>query len=377
MAQGDEIRAVAARFDINGRWRGASRLGNGHIHETWCSEFEQGGRIARFVHQCLNESVFEDVAGLMRNIERVVGHLRVKAQGATGAASRWEVPTLVASRDGAHWCRDEQGRAWRTFHRIERVRSFDTAPTPEVARAAARAFGRFVRELADFDPSQLVETIPRFHDLDGRLARLRGVAIVDPIGRRESVDVELERIFAREDVAHDFARLRQGGRLPVRVVHNDTKVNNALLDEDSGQEVAVVDLDTVMPGTMLFDFGDLVRTAANPVAEDAPHPGEAVVDPALFAALAEGFVGEVAGVATTVELDHLLLGARFMMLSLAVRFLTDYLEGDGYFRTTRPGQNLDRARVQLALLDSIEEAAPMFEEMVLAARAAARAARPG
>jgi len=362
--EGDaDLREVADGFQIDGTWLRAAPFGSGHIHRTYLAEFELGGGVIRYVHQIINEEIFRDVPGLMRNVQRVTSHLRARA--AVGPAeSRWEIPALVPTRDGELWLRDTRGRSWRTFRCIENVHSFDVAPGPEVAREAARAFGRFARELADFDPAVLVESIPGFHDLDGRLARLRSVVREDPAGRARDARAELDAVDAHADIARRLRELRATGRLPVRVAHNDTKVNNALLDDDSGRGVAVIDLDTVMPGTLLFDFGDLVRSATCRAAEDERDLSRVAVDPALFAAVSDGYVSEVRSIATSVELDHLLFGGRFMTLIIGVRFLTDHLEGDRYFRTSRPGQNLDRARVQLALLRSMEESADSLSRIV-------------
>lgn len=367
MVRGTDLKDTAAGFQIEGTWLRAERFGSGHINETWLSEFEHRGAVVRYVHQEINEDVFRDVRGLMRNLERVTAHLRARSDA--GGGGRWEVPELVPSRDGDTWFRDEAGRCWRTFVCIERAKTYDVAPGPEVAREAARAFGRFARELADFDPSLLVESIPRFHDLDGRIARLRGASFEDPVGRVEMVESELESIWARVEIADEFRKLRATPGFPVRVAHNDTKVNNALIDEDTAKAIAVIDLDTVMPGTLLFDYGDLVRTATSLAPEDERDPRLVAVDPELFAAVTSGYLAEIAPFATAAEIDHLLLGARFMTFIIGVRFLTDFIEGDPYFRTTRPGQNLDRARTQLALLRSIEDNAAQLEECIQEHRA--------
>lgn len=367
MASESSVKELGARFRIDGSFVRAERFGSGHINDTWRSEYEAGGTVVRYVHQAINEEIFRDVAGVMRNVDRVTTHLRVRA-AASEDANRWEVPALVPTREDELWCRDERGVAWRTYECIEPGRTFDEAPGPDVAREAARGFGRFARELADFDPSTLVESIPRFHDLDGRIARLRGATFEDPVGRAALVDRELEAIWSRVDIADEMRALRASGGLPVRVAHNDTKVNNALIDETTGRAVAILDLDTVMPGTLLFDYGDLVRTASCRAAEDEPDARLVTVEADLFEAVTEGFVSEISSFATEAELDHLLFGGRFMTYIIGIRFLTDYIEGDPYFRTARPDHNLDRARTQLALLGSLEENAVALEECIRRAR---------
>ena len=352
-----DLRAVAARFGIEGEVRDVSRVGSGHINATYASTFVRGGETVRYVHQAVNEGVFRDVPGLMQNIERVTEHLRARLARAEEQEHRWEVPRLLRTTEGATYCQDGDGIFWRTFEHVEGARTHDVATSPLVAREASRGFGRFLRELADFDPADLVESIPRFHDLAGRLARLRAVALEDPLGRAAAVEPELERVWRWESIERELAALRAAGGLPTRATHNDTKVNNALLDDETGRVVAIVDLDTVMPGTLLYDFGDLMRTATCRAPEDEPDPRRVEVDLELFRAVAEGFVGEARAVATSTELDHLILGGRFMTLIIGVRFLTDHLEGDPYFGVRRPGQNLDRARTQFALLQSFEDRA--------------------
>lgn len=367
MAALPEVEKIAERFRIEGDFRQATRFGTGHINETWRSEWDVDGKVLRFIHQAINEEIFNDVSSLMRNIERITTHLRDRASDSDDWG-RWEIPTLISTREGELWCRGPDGVGWRTYACIEGATAFDCAPGPDVAREAARGFGRFVREMADFDPAKLVESIPRFHDLDGRIARLRGASFEDPVGRVGFVERELEAIWSRVEIADELRALRSAGSLPVRVTHNDTKVNNVLLDDKTGRAAAIIDLDTAMPGTLLFDYGDLVRTATCRAAEDEPDTRLVAVEADLFEAVTEGFVSEVVSFASEAELDHLLLGGRFMAYILGVRFLTDYIEGDPYFRIHRPDQNLDRARVQLALLASMEDNAASLEECIRAAR---------
>lgn len=363
-----DLAAIAARFGIEGEIVGASRVGSGHINATYVSSFSEGGETHRYIHQAINDEVFPDVEGLMRNLVRVTGHLHSRAaREPTGR--RWEVAVPLRTVDEKLYFRAADGICWRTFPCIENARTHDVASNASIAREAARGFGRFVRELADFDPGLLVESIPRFHDLAGRLARLRAVALEDPVGRAGSVERELESVWRWASIEAELADVRSSGGLPLRAVHNDTKVNNALLDDETGRVVAIIDLDTVMPGTLLFDFGDLVRTATCPAPEDETDPARVHVDRGLFRAVCDGYLSEVASIASSTELDHLLLGGRFMTLIVGVRFLTDHLEGDPYFGVHRPGQNLDRARTQLALLESYAENAGEMEAIVREVRA--------
>lgn len=359
----DELRAIGEAFEIPGEWRRAERLGRGHINDSYLAEFDVDGHVRRWVHQRINESVFPDPLAVMRNVETVTRHLRERLE--SGSAGRWEVLTLVPARAGGSWHRDPQGGVWRTYRHVERARTFETGHQPEIARAAARAFGRFVRELGGLDPGTVIETIPRFHDLRLRCARLFAAADEDRAGRAHGVRRDLDFVRARVGVADRLDRLRRDEGLPVRVVHNDTKVNNVLIDDETGEGVCVLDLDTVMPGTLLFDYGDLVRTATSRASEDAGDSAPVHVDLDLFEAVTDGYLEETSRLADPVEIENLLFGAGYMTLIIGVRFLTDHLEGDPYFRTTRPGQNLDRWRTQRRLLESLERHEEDLQALVL------------
>jgi aminoglycoside phosphotransferase (APT) family kinase protein len=277
------------------------------------------------------------------------------------------VLTLVPVRAGGSSHRDRDGSVWRTYRYVEGARTFETGHRPEIARAAARAFGRFARELGGLDPSAVVETIPRFHDLRLRLERLFAAADDDRAGRASRVVDDLDFVRRRADLAEQLERLRREDGLPARVVHNDTKVNNVLIDDATGEGVCVLDLDTVMPGSLLYDYGDLVRTATSRASEDAGEAAPVHVELDLFEAVTDGYLSETARFAAPVEIESFLLGAHYMTLIIGVRFLTDHLEGDPYFRTSRPDQNLDRWRTQRRLLESLEQQEERLAEIVQAA----------
>jgi Ser/Thr protein kinase RdoA (MazF antagonist) len=329
----------------------ASPLGRGHIHHTFVARCAgPGGERARYVVQQINDSVFAEPEALERNLARVSEHLlrALRARGLADADRRALHP--VRSPAGRALHRRADGGWWRVFPFLEGSHAIDTAGSPAQAELAARAFGGFVADLADLDPSCLAETIPRFHDLAGRRTALEDAARSDPLGRARALSPELDAIQRAADRVLGARELAPGA-LPRRVVHNDCKLNNLLFDDVSGEAICVVDLDTVMPGTVLFDFGELARTAACPAPEDERDLERVRLDPALFRALAAGFVAGTRGLLGAEEIRALALAGPLMALENGVRFLTDHLEGDRYFRIARPGHNLDRARAQLRLAE--------------------------
>lgn len=350
----DDIEAIARAFQIPGRFRGAERSSQGHIHATWVSTFELEGARRRYLHQRLNERVFADPLGLMANLERVLDHLRASGDpGATRRSLEW-----VASRAGSSSYRAPDGSLWRSFVYLEGTRSLTQVPSVDQASEAARAFAEFVRDLSDLAPESLCETIPHFHDLATRLAELERAVRADPLARVAEAGAEIDAVRAHAPLVREMAELG----LPVRVTHNDTKLDNVLFDRAGRRAVCVIDLDTVMAGSVLFDFGDLVRTAACAVAEDSREPERATLRLDLFEALARGYLAGASDLLTPAEVEHFELGCRLMPLLIGSRFLTDHLLGDRYFQIQRPGQNLDRARVQLGLLASIEGSRRPIEE---------------
>lgn len=340
-AEGDARSAIAPivdAFAIGGTLRSARPLGRGHIHETFCAEYDDDGRHMRYVHQHINRRVFPDVAAVMENAGRVVRHL-----GAKG------LPTLqiIASRTGADAvCVD--GEWWRTSAFIEGASSRSTIDAAS-AYASALAFGRFAAGLADLPPPALHDVLPGFHDTRVRLHALARAVADDVAGRVRSSGPEIALAYSHEELAGALV----GPGAPdatVRSVHNDAKIDNVLLDDATGEARCVIDLDTVMPGLPLFDFGDLVRTGAATAAEDERDLERVDVDVGIYAALANGYVEGAGDLLGARDRERLPLAARVLTLESALRFLTDHLLGDAYFHVDRRGHNLDRARAQFALL---------------------------
>jgi Ser/Thr protein kinase RdoA (MazF antagonist) len=368
-----DLRALGRRFAIEGRFVAGAAHGSGHIHDTFVAAYQGEGRRVRFVHQRLNTNVFRDPAAVMRNLERVTDHVRatLAREGAQDLERR--CLTLVPTRDGRSSCRDDEDRVWRTFRFIEGARTLDSPDGPAVAFETARAFADFAARLADLDPRELSVTIPHFHDLAKRFADLEAALREDPCGRARSVVAEAAAAGRGVDRTLRALEAETASALPRRSVHNDCKINNVMLDAASGEAVCVIDLDTVMEGTVLFDFGDLVRTAACPSPEDAVDLAAMRFDLALFEALARGYLAGGAGFLGEAEIAALPLAGSLLALENAIRFLTDHLRGDAYFRIHREGHNLDRARAQLRLVELMGEAADETRRVV--ERAAARIRR--
>jgi Ser/Thr protein kinase RdoA (MazF antagonist) len=348
-------RRAAEAFAVAGTFVAAEPYGTGHINHTFATTFDDGGRRVRYLLQRINDTVFHRPLEVMENIERVTAHLhaRVAALGLADVERR--VLTLVRARDGRAFHVNGDGHVWRCYVFVEGARGYDVLADPEQAYAGARAFGVFQRLLADYAGPRLHETIPRFHDTPSRLAALERAVADDPCNRAAGARREIDEALSHHALAGSLLALRDRGVLAERITHNDTKLNNVLLDDATGEGICVVDLDTVMPGLSLYDFGDMVRTATNPVPEDHPDPAAVRVQTGMFAALASGWLAGAGDAVSPIERAHLVTAGKLLTCECGVRFLTDHLLGDVYFRIHRPSHNLERARTQLALLRSIEE----------------------
>jgi len=345
----------------------AAVLKRGHIHDTIVARCRSAaGIVERYVVQRVNSSIFRDPDALAANLVCVTSHVRaaLRARGVADLDRRCLRPVVSPAGRALHRAGD--GSSWRAFPFIEGTFALDTPRSPRDAEEAGRAFGGFVADLGDLEPDRISETIPRFHDLAARRTALENAVQSNLVGRAHDVSAELAVAYRAADGLLGAPELAPGS-LPRRVVHNDCKLNNLLLDDRSGEALCVVDLDTVMPGTVLFDFGELARTGACPAAEDERDLARVRLDPELFRALATGFVAGTRGLLRGQEIRALALAGPLMALENGVRFLTDHLEGDRYYRIARPGHNLDRARAQLRLaermLESEREMRAVFEPL--------------
>lgn len=336
-------------------------FGNGHINHTYLVTI--AGREEQYILQWINQHVFHHPDEVQQNILAVTDHLRKKILEAGGNPER-ETLHVIPARDGKPWHLEGEGNWWRVFTFVKNTFSMDLPETPEVFEKCGRAFGIFQRRLSDFPADQLFETIPNFHNTPWRMACLEEAARKDSERRLSGVKKELEFCLKRAEWVGKLTDGLREGRLPLRVTHNDTKLNNVLLDRETEEALCVVDLDTVMPGLMACDFGEAIRTGACTAAEDERDLSKVDLSLPLVRAFGRGFLGELKGSLSAEEIRSLPWGARLMTLENGMRFLTDYLEGDHYFAIHRPEHNLDRARAQLTLLSRMEE---HWEELQAAA----------
>jgi aminoglycoside phosphotransferase (APT) family kinase protein len=346
---------VAAAFPLAGPIVSAAPYGNGHINETYIAIVAAGTGERRYVFQKINHRIFKNVPALMENIARVTAQVRAKQPRALA---------LVLTRGGEVAHRSAAGEWWRLYDFVEGAHTVERVTTEAQAREAARAFGEYQALLVDLPGGRLNDTIPNFHHTRSRFEALRRAVVEDTAGRAASVQAEIAFAMAREADTDVLLDLLARGELTERVTHNDTKINNVMLDDVTGRCAAVIDLDTVMPGLSLYDFGDMVRTAASSTAEDNPDAGQMHVVLPYFRALVEGYLESAGSVLNAVERAHLGFAGKLLAFETGLRFLTDHLQGDVYFRIKRPNHNLDRARTQFALVQSIEDNAEAMRRIV-------------
>ncbi|MDY3225643.1 MAG: aminoglycoside phosphotransferase family protein [Candidatus Faecousia sp.] len=338
---------------------GAVRYGQGHINDTFCVLCQpQEGDCIRFILQGMSSAAFPHPEELMENFIGITSYLRNQILENGGDPAR-ETLSLVKTRDGRDFYTDSNGKVWRLTPFIENTDCFQSA-TPELFEASARAFGRFQYLLRDYPAETLHETIANFHNTEDRFAKFEAALKADKMNRAKDILEEIQFVLDRRadcSVALDALR---SGKLPLRVTHNDTKLNNILIDRTTHEGICVIDLDTTMPGLSINDFGDSIRFGANHSKEDEKDLSKVNFDMELFEAYTRGFLEGAQGSLTPAELEYLPWGARLMTLECGIRFLTDYLDGDHYFRIHYPEQNLDRCRTQFKLVSDMEK---QFEEM--------------
>ena len=332
-------------------------FGNGHINSTLLLTGEGG---EDYILQRINKAVFTRPDWVMENMVGVLGHIagKIRAEGGDLAHG---VVQLRFTREGKAFHVDEKGDYWRCMLRVPDSQSFDDCDDPALIREIGLLFGRFLRQLDDYDSASLHETIEKFHFTPNRFAQLRQAVEEDRAGRGAGVRELIDALLSYEDYGRTLTDALAAGRLPLRVTHNDTKINNALLHRETGKGLCVIDLDTIMPGLSAYDFGDAIRTCADTCPEDEPDTEKIHVDLQVYRAYAEGYLSETACCMSPEEVDSLAQGARMMTLECAVRFLTDYLNGDVYFHIAYPEHNLVRSKSQLALLRDMDR---HFEEML-------------
>ena len=365
----ERLSEVLEAFDFGAPVVGAIRYGQGHINDTFCVHTQpEDACCRRFILQRMSAAAFKRPDQLMENIIGVTEYLGKKIQENGGDRSR-EAMEVLRPRNGEAFYTDAAGGAWRVYPFVEGTVCHQSADTPELFAASGRAFGRFQRLLGEYPAETLHETIPNFHNTEDRLNKFRAAVEADALGRAGDCGPEIRFVLDRAQDCSAALDAQRAGKLPLRVTHNDTKLNNVLMDGTTGEGICVIDLDTVMPGLVIYDFGDSIRFGANHSAEDERDLSRVNLDLGLFEAYAAAFLEGVGGALTEDEIAYLPWGAKLMTLECGMRFLTDYLEGDHYFHTSRPGQNLDRCRTQFKLVEDMERCWAELEAIVARCRA--------
>lgn len=342
------------QYGFPGETVSCAPYGSGHINDTFLLVRRAGESETKYIVQRMNRSIFKNPPALMENIVRVTSFLRQRIERDGGNPERGTL-NVVPTAKGEMWYRDSFGEYWRVYMFIDGAKSFDAVERPEDFYESAVAFGNFQRLLSDFPAETLHETIEGFHDTAARFAVFKKAVAADKCGRAASVRAEIDFVLSHEGVAHALCDKQAAGTLPLRVTHNDTKLNNIMMDDETRRGICVIDLDTVMPGLAVNDFGDSIRFGANTAAEDETDLDKVSLSLPLFELYTRGFIEGCAGRLTDAEIDALPEGARGMTFECGMRFLTDYLEGDVYFRIHREHHNLDRCRTQLALVRDMEK----------------------
>ena len=361
----DDFRRICSKFALYGDFLVAVPFGGGHVNDTFQLTFDQGGVRLHYVLQRINRNVFRKPEQVMENMDRVTRHLLAKIH-AEKVETRKRTIRLLRTFANQPCVTDERGDVWRAYIFVENARAYDVLETPEQAFKVAQAFGEFQCNLVDLPGPRLHETIPDFHNTPKRLEALRQAIRRDPVGRDRRVRREIDFIMKRADETERLLRLQAEGAIPERITHNDTKVNNILIDDLTGDGICVIDLDTVMPGLSLYDFGDMVRAGTSPAEEDEVDLAKVGMRFEMYEALYRGFLSSAGSFLTEAERENLPFSGKLITFEIAIRFLTDYLEGDVYFKVKRPEHNLERCRNQLRMVESIEEQSKRMKDLLLA-----------
>lgn len=367
---------LASQFQLEGRRIDVEVVTLGHINDTYVVTMElPDGSKRRHILQRINHHVFQNPPQVMENMKAVTEHLRAKVIAAGGNPER-ETLNLVETADGRTYVQTEDGNYWRACQFIEGARTYDEATGP-LFYNAGKAFGQFLRLLDDFPAETLHETIPQFHDTRKRYNDLMQAVENDAAGRVSQVQADIDFAKARQADASVVVDLIAQGKIPLRVTHNDTKLNNVMIDDVTGDAICVLDLDTVMPGSALYDFGDAVRFGASTAAEDETDLSKVGIDLELFRQFTNGYLTAAGEVLTASELEYLAFSAKLITYELGMRFLTDHLNGDVYFKIHRPNHNLERARAQFKLVEQMEANMEQMQAIVREAQEAAVGAAAG
>jgi len=364
-----DIARLALEFRMPGDFVSHAPCGHGHINDTFEVRVNQAGTPVRYILQRINHAIFTRPDLVMENIGRVTTHIANKLQEAKATDIYRRVLTLVPCRDGRLWHQDARGNHWRAYLYVEGAEAHSHVNNTSLAEEAARSFGRFQHLLSDLPQPRLADTIPDFHHTRSRYDALVRAIGENRAGRRDSIAADLDWCRAHESQVDILLAGQASGLLPERITHNDTKINNVMIDRHTGEGICVMDLDTVMPGLVLYDFGDLVRTTTISTAEDEQDTSLVQMRLPMFEALVRGYLSTASGFLTGPEIDQLAFSGKLITLETGLRFLTDYLNGDVYFKTRHPLHNLERFRVQARLVESISRQQSAMEDTVAQVRA--------
>lgn len=350
MNKRDILEGICKQFVLEGEIQEVDSYGNGHINDTYRVTTPQ----KRYILQRMNRNIFHNTSELMENIVGVTKHLQKKIQERHGDPQR-ETLNVIPTIQGMNYYTDEEGYGWRVYQFIEGASTYDLVKKPEDFYATGIAFGNFQSLLADYPADTLHETIQNFHNTPSRYETFMKAIQEDKMGRVKDVEKEIVFLKERKEDMMVCQALLEQKELPLRVTHNDTKLNNIMIDDETGKAICVIDLDTVMPGLSIFDFGDSIRFGASTAEEDERDLSKVSCSMELFECYTKGFLAGCQGRLTAKEIEMLPMGAKVMTLECGMRFLTDYLQGDTYFKIHRPNHNLDRCRTQLALVADMEK----------------------
>ena len=362
--QEKQLQEISKKFQIYGEILHAETLKIGHINETYTATYDQGGTRVRYIHQKINRNVFRNPAGVMKNVMRVTTHLRKKLESRSPRDLTRRSLVVIPTRDGKSYYENGDSEVWRTFVFVEGVETYEAVQSPAQALQAGRAFGEFQWLLVDLPGERLIETIPDFHNTRKRFSALQQAVQRDHYNRAKDAKAEIDFAMRHERIVDVILEGMAKGRIPERVTHNDTKFNNVMLDVLTGEAMCIVDLDTVMPGCALYDFGDMVRTTTSPTLEDELDLSKVKMQMPMFKKLAEGYLATAGQFLTEAEKGHIAFSGKLITFEIGIRFLTDYLSGDTYFRIHRPAHNLDRCRTQFKLVESIERQEEAMQKYV-------------
>ncbi len=350
----NDIKHIIKEFQFKGKYKTVEELFSGNINSTYKLTYAlEDGKEIEYIFQRINKVAFKNPYELMSNIQLVVDHIAASRARQNKDCNRRTLE-FIPTKQGSYIYCDERQDYWRAYIFIADATAYNSIEDPKHFYEAGRGFGEFQRYLFDFPADKLVETIPDFHNTTKRFYAFVAAVAADKAGRAASLEKEIDFFFDRRKMMNKIVALTESGVLPLRVTHNDTKLNNVLIDNTTGKAICVIDLDTVMPGSILYDYGDAVRYGACTTAEDEADTTKIGVDMDLFRLFTDGFVSEISGTITEAEIRNLPLGVLVITCELAMRFLTDYLNGDEYFKVKYPEHNLVRAHAQMKLLEEFE-----------------------